>query len=424
MNHLNLNEANLAATYLAVRRFTNLLAAPLSAEDCMVQSMADASPTRWHLAHTTWFFETFLLREDPTYRLFDKSFNILFNSYYNSVGEPFPRSRRGLISRPGLKTILDYREFVDEQIVSRLEATEFARKSQEILLIGLNHEQQHQELILTDIKHVLSSNPNRPQYEAHPIGDTDQARSDNADRWIKVEANLYEAGYQGSGFAFDNESPKHRVFIDDCSVSRRLVSCGEYLEFIGDGGYSRPEFWLSLGWNAVQQRKWTSPLYWTEEDGNWMQFSMAGLVPFDPDWPVCHLSYFEADAFARWSGKRLPTEFEWEVAALTIAQESFPNEQFVDRLIHQGVAIHPTRSSASLIGGVWQWTSSSYSAYPGYRQPAGAIGEYNGKFMCNQYVLRGGSVATHSTHIRPTYRNFFPADTRWQFAGLRLAKDH
>jgi ergothioneine biosynthesis protein EgtB len=412
---------SLKERYFKVRAFSDRITAPLSAEDCMVQSMPDASPTRWHLAHTTWFFETFLLRGLPGYRAFDDQFNYLFNSYYESIGPQFPRPQRGLISRPGLDQIREYRRYVDSQMGTWFDQADVSDAQAYVVEVGLNHEQQHQELILTDIKHLLSCNPTLPAYRSAPIAPTGRA----ADDWIHIETGLYDAGHAGPGFAFDNESPRHSVYLQDFALANGLVTCGEYLEFIDDGGYRRPEHWLSLGWQTVGQQKWDAPLYWLNRDGKWFQFTLAGLQPLNRDWPVCHLSYFEADAFARWAGARLPTEFEWEVAA---AQTGANDGQFVDGLLEHDLAIHPTgfaeskTGQSSLLGGAWQWTSSSYAAYPGYRPSDGALGEYNGKFMCNQYVLRGGSVATSADHMRVTYRNFFPPDARWQFSGIRLAR--
>jgi len=419
--------SRLKQSFLATRQFTEAIVQPLSAEDCMVQSMDDVSPTRWHLAHTTWFFETFALRDEPDYEVFDDSYNYLFNSYYNTIGEQFPRSRRSIISRPGLAEIKRYRSYVDEQIGKRLESPEYAARLRAVLEVGIHHEQQHQELMLTDIKHVLSCNPTWPIYRQHDF-DVIGSRSNDV---IEIAAGNYEIGHcdavrREDNFSFDNESPRHTVHLPDCSIASNLVTCGEFLAFIEGDGYQRSELWLSLGWHTVVQERWTAPLYWTRENDEWMQFTLAGLVPINRDWPVCHVSLFEADAFARWAGKRLPTEFEWEVAATQqdeSLKKSLNDEPFADFLFRNERTVHPTRSPASMMGGVWQWTSSSYAAYPGYKPPAGAIGEYNGKFMCNQYVLRGGSVATHSTHIRPTYRNFFPPSVRWQFSGIRLVEN-
>jgi ergothioneine biosynthesis protein EgtB len=410
---------SLAEQYRRVRRFTEQIAEPLSDEDCMVQSMPDVSPTRWHMAHTTWFFETFVLKKQPGYEVYDESFSYLFNSYYNAVGTQFPRPQRGLISRPGLQTIKNYRRYVDEQMKSMLSAANLPPEVSSTVLIGIHHEQQHQELMLTDIKHVLSCNPTLPIYQSGTI----TAPQESALHWFEFDAGVETVGLDGDEFAFDNERPSHQTYLADFSMAGRPVSCGEYIDFISDGGYRRPEHWLSLGWMQVQEQAWDAPLYWVQRDGEWMVFTLAGLLPVNPNWPVCHVSYFEADAFARWSGHRLPTEFEWEVAS-----RQGSGTQFADRLFAQQLAIHPlgedctADSLSQMFGSVWEWTSSSYSAYPGYSPPDGALGEYNGKFMCNQYVLRGGSVATSRDHVRPTYRNFFPPSARWQFSGLRLAR--
>ncbi|WP_404308801.1 ergothioneine biosynthesis protein EgtB [Neorhodopirellula lusitana] len=407
---------SIADRFQRARQFTEQLVQPLSAEDCMIQSMEDASPTRWHLAHTTWFFETFILREQADYSEFDPQFNYLFNSYYNTIGEQFPRSQRGLLSRPGLQQILEYRDHVNQQLIQRLQHPEFLTQYERLLEIGIQHEQQHQELILTDIKHALSCNPTWPKFQNLPL---DTTTRNTPSEPITIEEGLYEIGHLGPGFAFDNESPRHQAFLHQCTVSSSLVTCGEYLEFMEAGGYQRPEYWLSMGWSAVQQQGWQSPMYWLNVDDQPMQFTLGGLLPLNLDAPVTHVSFFEADAYARWCGKRLPTEFEWEVAASQT--EIADNDPFVDWFVDQGLAIHPTCSPSGFCGSVWQWTASNYLGYPGYRPPAGAVGEYNGKFMCDQHVLRGGSVATQRSHIRPTYRNFFPAATRWQFSGIRLA---
>ncbi len=410
---------SLAEQYIQVREFTNRLAAPLSPEDCMIQSMPDASPVRWHLAHTTWFFETFLLAPLSGYRVFDEEFSYLFNSYYNQVGAQFPRARRGTISRPGLKRTREYREYVNQRMLDFLEHGEHCDDTRYTIQVGLNHEQQHQELILTDIKHALAGNPLLPVYEAGPTAPFETP----ADTWIDFSGGIYPVGHAGSGFAYDNESPRHETLLRDFAIAGHPVTCGQFMDFIEDGGYERADHWLSAGWTTVQERGWKAPLYWVKRDGDWMQFTLSGLKPVDREWPVCHVSYFEADAWARWAGYRLPTEFEWEVAA-----PHSEGDQFADLLLECGFAVHPTGGDsadcrpAQMFGGVWEWTSSSYAAYPGYLPPDGAIGEYNGKFMCNQYVLRGGSVATSSAHIRPTYRNFFPPETRWQFSGFRVAK--
>ena len=373
-----------------VRSRTEELAAPLSAEDQTVQSMPDASPTKWHLAHTTWFFETFVLRPHAKdYRVFDPAFEYLFNSYYEAVGPRHPRPQRGLITRPGVEEVLAYRRHVTAAMLDFLQTDHVAG---DLVELGLHHEQQHQELILMDIKHALSMNPLRPAYRSVQAM---TARVPAIVGWREFEGGLVETGHGGQGFAFDNEGPRHRSWLDAFAIALRPVNCGEYIAFMEDGGYQRPEFWLSAGWDCVNQRSWDSPLYWEKKDGVWHVFTLSGLEPVDPSRPVCHVSAFEAAAYAKWAGKRLPREAEWEIAAEAV----------------QGT------------GEVWEWTASPYVAYPGYREPAGAIGEYNGKFMASQMVLRGVCAATPAGHVRPTYRNFFPPDARWMFGGIRLAED-
>ena len=373
-----------------VRSLTEELAAPLSPEDQTVQSMPDASPTKWHLAHTTWFFETFVLRPHASrYRVFDPRYEYLFNSYYEALGPRHPRPQRGLITRPGVEEVLAYRRHVTAAMLDFLETD---RAASELVELGLHHEQQHQELILMDIKHVLSMNPLRPAYRAARAATT---RAAPALSWREFEGGLVETGHDGHGFAFDNEGPRHRSWLDAFALALRPVSCGEDLQFIEEGGYRRPEFWLSAGWDCVKQRAWDAPLYWEKREGAWHLFTLSGLERVDPNRPVCHVSAFEAAAYAKWAGKRLPREAEWEIAA----------------------------DSLEGAGEVWEWTASPYIAYPGYREPAGAVGEYNGKFMANQMVLRGGCSATPAGHVRPTYRNFFPPDARWMFGGIRLAED-
>jgi ergothioneine biosynthesis protein EgtB len=419
-------DADLSARYAAVRAFTDELCRTLSPEDCCLQSMTSASPTRWHLAHTSWFFETFLLKRDPAYRPFDEHYEVLFNSYYNSVGEQFPRDRRGLLSRPSLAEVQDYRRHIDRHVATWFDAGRIDEDANLATIIewGLHHEQQHQELILTDVKHLFSLNPLLPAFRTVREGAPSSA-SNSGIQWLDFAEGVYDVGYDGDGFAYDNEAPRHRVFLDRFQLASRPVSSGDFLEFIKDRGYSRPEFWLSEGWSHVNSQGLTRPLYWRQRDGAWFELTLAGLRSLDLAAPACHLSYFEADAYARWAGARLPTEFEWEVAA---AQAEVAGH-FVDNLLDDGQAIHPRSTSSGIaatprqmFGDVWEWTSSSYAPYPGYAPPSGALGEYNGKFMCNQYVLRGGSCATHSTHIRRTYRNFFATDARWQFSGLRLAR--
>jgi ergothioneine biosynthesis protein EgtB len=404
-----------SARYHAVRQTTLGLAAPLSAEDCALQSMPDASPVKWHLAHTTWFFETFLLEGRPGYRVFDPAYRVLFNSYYNAVGERHPRPERGLISRPALAEVLAYRRHVDlamEQLVSR------DAYPAELVELGLQHEQQHQELIVTDVKHLLSRNPLKPAYQKQwpltPIRAPEP-------RWIAVGGGLHEIGHAGDGFAFDPEMPRHRVWLEPFEMASRPVTHGDFMRFIDDGGYRRAELWLSAGWELVLARGWQAPLYWERRDGEWHTFTLHGEAPIDPNTPVCHVSFFEAEAYARWADARLPGEAEWEVAARCAPR----NGNFLESgALHPLVAREeaPPGALSQAFGDVWEWTRSEYGPYPGFRAAAGAVGEYNGKFMANQYVLRGGSCATPRDHIRASYRNFFPAQARWQFSGLRLAR--
>jgi ergothioneine biosynthesis protein EgtB len=412
----------LAERFRLVREFSEEIARPLSAEDCAVQSMVDASPTKWHLAHTTWFFETFVLSEQPNYRAFDKSYAYLFNSYYNIVGKQFPRAQRGLMSRPTLAEISAYRRHVDERMMESFASNSLSNKRlAQVVEIGLHHEQQHQELMLTDIKHVLARNPLQPLYREGEFA----ARDDSGgSHWLEYEEGIQWIGHETNDSCFDNELPKHRVFLESFCLCDKLVNCGEYLRFIEDDGYERPELWLSLGWDKKCEQNWNAPLYWYQHDDHWSEYSLAGSQRIVSALPVCHVSYFEADAFARWSGARLATESEWEVASRDVP----PDGNFVDTCWSDGVAIHPgcgipkVARPTSILGGVWEWTASPYTPYPGYAPPSGALGEYNGKFMCNQYVLRGGSCATSSTHIRDTYRNFFPPEARWQFTGIRLCR--
>ena len=379
----------LPSQYRAVRAHSEALARPLSAEDCVIQSMPDASPVKWHLAHTSWFFESLVLGEDRNYTPFDSRFGYLFNSYYEALGPRHPRPRRGLITRPSLEEVMAYRRHVDAAMETLL-----GRDGEGIacrVQLGLNHEQQHQELILTDIKHAFFSNPLLPAYRREPP----PPQAARARAWIDHQGGIAEIGHGGNDFAFDNEKPRHKRMLQPFHIATTPVSNGEYRAFIEDGGYRRPEFWLSEGWALVQAEGWDGPLYWlSDSDGSRSVFTLSGVTPLDPHAPVEHVSFFEAAAFAQWAGKRLPTEFEWE----TLAQ----------RFGH---------------GEVWEWTRSSYDPYPGFTPFAGAAGEYNGKFMVGQLVLRGGSVATPLGHARTTYRNFFPPSARWQFSGIRLAED-
>ena len=406
---------DLLSRYRQIRSFTSQLASPLSAEDCCVQSMDDVSPTKWHLAHTTWFFETFVLQPFVSnYRLFHNQYSYLFNSYYNAVGERHARQQRGLLSRPPLSDIAAYRQYVDESMEVAL--SRLPTEALERVELGLQHEQQHQELLLMDIKHVLSCNPLASAYL--PVHKSAGSNIEPVS-WLSVAAGIHEIGHADEGFCYDNEMSRHRVFLEEAELADRLVTNAEYLAFIEDGGYQNPEYWLSDGWAAIQQQGWAAPLYWRDaNNGSRQEFTLAGQHDLQPDAPVVHLSYYEADAYARWAGARLPTEAEWEAAALQADHVG----AFVDDF--DGTAPHPQAArKPQMLGDCWQWTSSSYSAYPGYKPADGALGEYNGKFMSGQQVLRGGSCVTPSSHIRHSYRNFFYPHMRWQFAGLRLARD-
>ena len=416
----------LLARFHQIRNFTNTLCSGLEPEDCVVQSMPDVSPTKWHLAHTTWFFETFILKKFvPGYRAEIPEYAYLFNSYYNAAGDMHRRDLRGLISRPTVIGAQRYRASVDSHIDDLLSGADekLLDKIEPILVLGIHHEQQHQELLITDIKHVFAQNPLYPVFRG---GDAALRRPDSGARrpyqFVDFEETTIAIGHNGDEFAYDNEGPRHQALVAAFSLASRPVTNGEYIEFIEDGGYTRTEFWLSLGWMTVNEQRWQAPLYWTKRDGAWWNFTLSGFRPVDESEPVTHVSYFEADAYANWAGGRLPTEFEWERAALDCPVEG----NFVE-----GETFHPRALSTpghdmrlhQMFGDVWEWTRSAYSPYPGYRAAPGALGEYNGKFMCNQYVLRGGSCATSRSHIRHTYRNFFQPEKRWQFTGIRLARD-
>jgi ergothioneine biosynthesis protein EgtB len=414
----------LGVRFEQVRRFTESLCEGLATEDYVVQSMPDVSPTKWHLAHTSWFFETFVLQPyAPGYRPLNPAYAFLFNSYYVQAGERHCRAQRGYISRPTVAEVFAYRRHVDDAIQELLDSADenLLERLEPLVTIGLHHEQQHQELLLTDIKHVFGVNPLRPVFRAR--SEDGVARAPLPLCWIGFEGGVHRIGHAGEGFAYDNEGPRHRVFLEPFELASRLVTNGEYLEFMEDGGYRRPELWLSMGWAAAQENEWTEPFYWERRDGAWHLFTLSGMREVDPAEPVCHLSYFEADAYSRWAGARLPTEAEWEVAAASASGRG----NFVEYgAYHPLAAAKAGPDSADLLqmyGDAWEWTQSQYTPYPGYKPPEGALGEYNGKFMCNQFVLRGGSCATSETHIRATYRNFFPPDTTWQFTGLRLTRD-
>ena len=422
----------LLARYQAVREQTLALTAPLSEADCQAQSMPDASPAKWHLAHTTWFFETFVLeRVEAGFQPFDPAFRVLFNSYYQGVGEAYPRHQRGLITRPGLAEVRAWRAQVDRRVAALLSRGVDADLAS-LITLGLQHEQQHQELLLTDLKHLLACNPTDPVYLPQwPLA----AVAPQPLRWCAFKGGLTQIGHTGEGFAFDNEGPRHAVLLRPYALASRLVTHGEWLAFMNDGGYADPRWWMAAGWDWVRSQRITAPLYWQQDgdpahQGGWTNFTLHGRVPIDPHTPVVHISWYEADAYARWRGAqdgqvlRLPTEAEWEQAAQQQGLAWREDGNFLD-----SGALHPMPLSRAgdglqqLGGDVWEWTASPYTPYPGYRPWAGAVGEYKGKFMVNQMVLRGGSCATPRDHIRPSYRNFFPTDARWQFMGVRLAKD-
>jgi ergothioneine biosynthesis protein EgtB len=404
--------APLEARYRSVRALSERLCAPLAPEDYVVQSMPDASPTKWHLAHTSWFFETFVLETNvPGYRAFHPQFRVLFNSYYEAIGPRHARAERGLLTRPTVSEVMAYRRSVDDAMLALLHEDEAAWHAvADRIELGLQHEQQHQELLLTDLQHAFSMNPLKPVYSERG---TQLAPAPEPQRYAAFEGGVQQIGFAGDGFAFDNERPRHRVFVEPFELATRLVTAGEYGEFIEDGGYRRPELWLSDGWAAVQSEGWQAPLYWEAHAGGARsRYSLHGDVPVATHEPVCHVSFYEADAYARWANQRLPSEAEWELAYADQAV----NGQFVE----EGAFV--PRCTASGFGSAWVWTSTPYVAYPGFRPEAGAIGEYNGKFMCNQMVLRGGSCFSPQQHLRATYRNFFPPSARWQVTGIRLAR--
>ena len=402
---------------IATRRLSTELARPLSDEDQVVQANDDASPTKWHLAHTSWFFEAFVLKSFlEAYRIFDERFEYCFNSYYESVGARQPRGKRGLLTRPSADEVRAYREHVDAAL-DRLCAQRLEPRAAELVELGINHEQQHQELLLTDILSLFASEPLKPAYARGNLG---VAVSEAVPLdWISFDGGIFPVGHGGKGFAYDNEGPLHDELVRPFKLANRCVTNSEWIPFIQDGGYSTPTLWLADGWATVNAQGWIAPLYWEEADGGFLQMSLQGLRPLDPAAPVCHVSYYEADAFARWAGYRLPTEFEWEVAGSNLPLKG--------RILGAG-HLRPMRADSGnglkqMYGDVWEWTGSAYLPYPGFKAAPGAVGEYNGKFMCNQFVLRGGSCATPDGHIRKTYRNFFYPHQRWQFMGLRLAID-
>jgi dimethylhistidine N-methyltransferase len=408
----------LVERYAAVRAETERLAALLSAEDQNVQSMADTSPTKWHRAHTTWFFETFVLSGQAGYKTFDDRYGFLFNSYYEAVGPRHARPERGILTRPGIGDIRRYREHVDAHMLALLEQRGDDTSVAYLTELGLQHEQQHQELILTDILHAFAQNPIRPAYAPYTAYTAAKPASAGTNGFKSFDGGIVEVGHGGGAFAFDNETPRHETLLHPFRLSDRLVTNGEWLEFMAAGGYEAPSHWLSDGWAFAREACWASPLYWQNLEGSWHAMTLSGLLPIDPDAPVAHISFYEADAFSRWRGKRMPTEFEWEHAAASGSARAgnFRESGFLRPMPHH-------TSGAGLFGDVWQWTQSLYMPYPGFRAAEGAVGEYNGKFMINQMVLRGGSCVTSADHIRSSYRNFFYPHQRWQFAGLRLAED-
>jgi ergothioneine biosynthesis protein EgtB len=409
---------DLAVLYCEVRRTSRSLVVPLSDADATVQSMPNASPAKWHLAHTTWFFETMVLAPYlPGYRQFDPAYNYLFNSYYETVGARHPRPCRGMLTRPPLDAVYAYREHVDAAM-DRLMRGQVDPKATALIELGCHHEQQHQELLLTDILHLFAQNPLRPAYKA-PEPLPVPRDSSAAVHYQEFAGGIVEIGHDGNGFAFDSEGPRHRVLLEPFRLADRLVSNREWMEFIADGGYRNPLLWLSEGWAKVTAEGWTAPLYWEALEDGYQAMTLRGLQAVDPAAPVAHLSYYEADAYARWAGRRLPTEFEWEHAARNLP----PLGNFADSGRLRPRPAPAGEGLRQMYGDVWQWTASAFSPYPRFRPAEGAIGEYNGKFMSGQLVLRGGSCVTPAGHVRPSYRNFFPPDARWQFSGLRLAED-
>ncbi|MFN7116472.1 MAG: ergothioneine biosynthesis protein EgtB [Saprospiraceae bacterium] len=415
-------KTDLLQAYQQVRQQTEQLCKPLQPEDFVVQPVTDVSPPKWHLGHSTWFFENFILAEHlPGYHRFDERLNFIFNSYYESQGPRILRSHRGNITRPGVDYIMEYRHYVDNHIEKLLQSS-LSVELQDFITLGLHHEQQHQELLLTDIKYILGNNPFYPAYQnSADILTLHNEQANSQHDWISVEAGIYNIGYEGDAFCFDNELDPHKVYLQEFEIQDRLVTNAEYLEFMNDAGYHRFEFWLSEGWEWAKQLEVKAPLYWYEQDGEWWQYTLHGLRHLHLNEPVTHISYFEADAYARWRGLRLPTEFEWEVACNQLYQEIPSDGNFVESAYYHPIGKqHDT--DYQMLGNVWEWTASAYLPYPDFPRLKGALGEYNGKFMVNQMVLRGGSCATPISHIRPTYRNFFQTDKRWQFTGIRLAK--
>ena len=412
--------SQLVTDYQEIRRASERLCEPLAIEDYVVQAMPSVSPPKWHLGHVSWFFETFLLQQDlESYKPYNPEFAFLFNSYYTGAGPQFTRANRGLLSRPTVKQVYRYRQAIDESMLAFIENLEpgVSEFQESVVVLGMNHEQQHQELLLTDIKYNLGINPLKPAY--HPR-DLPSALSRSPTTWIEYEGGLHRIGHDGTGFAFDNEWPRHDSFLSPYYLASQPVTNGEFIEFMESGGYQTVGLWMSEGWNRVRELGWDSPLYWEKIDNQWWSFTLSGMLPLDEHAPVTHVSYYEADAYARWRGYRLPSEQEWEQAAGQVELDgNLLEEGLYHPVAHRGNPSEPTQ----MIGDVWEWTQSPYTPYPGFIPWTGTIGEYNGKFMVNQMVLRGGSCVTPKSHIRSTYRNFFPPDARWQFSGIRLARD-
>ncbi len=424
-----MNRSELSSAFQTVRQTTRDLCRPLCTEDYVIQSMPDVSPPKWHLGHTTWFFERIVLeRFADDYRAFHPRYYFVFNSYYQSFGERVARDIRGTLSRPTVEEVHAYRAGVDERLADLIEELDSARFAEfaDLVELGLHHEQQHQELLVTDVKHILASNPLRPSYRARDEGGSPDSARPSSPTFQEFEGGMFEMGAPDKGFAWDNERPRHKTWLSDYGLMDRLVTCGDYLDFIDDGGYRDPLLWLSDGWDVVNDNGWEAPLYWERRDGDWEIVTLCGCRPLDPEEPVAHVSFYEAAAYARWADKRLPTEAEWERAARR-------HEGRLQGNFLENGRFHPAPGGCGsgdeqpgvrqLFGDVWEWTGSAYLPYPGYRQERGPLGEYNGKFMSNQMVLRGGSCATPRSHIRPSYRNFFQCGKRWQFTGIRLAKD-